>query len=188
MQNHPHHPSNESLNESLNESMNESSNPTHRSSKSSGTNRTHRSTVSNVSTLSYDSVESSATSPLSDSSESSAASSTSIHSTLTSDSSKKKPNDGLRLQVTMTDPLILGLVNEPNEVLLQLTVLSLAGNCTMLTHRVCVRFSLSSRPMDPSPSRSAGITQTKRCIAWSPGSSPWPSCSPRKWSASGALL
>ena len=174
MQNHPHHLSNESLDESLNES----SNPTHRSSKSSGTNRTHRSTVSS---LSYDSTESSpAISPLSDSSESSTASSTSIPSTLTSDSSKKKPNDGLRLEVTMKDSLVLGLVNEPNEILLQLTVLSLAGNCTMLTHRVCVHCSLSSRPMDPFRSPSAGITQTQRCIAWSPGSSPWPSCLPRK--------
>ena len=181
MPNHPsNEPSNESLNESLDESLNEPSNPTHRSSKSSGTNRTHRSTVSNVSTLSFDSTESSPTSPLSDSSESSAASSTSIHSTLTSDSSKKKPNDGLRLQVTMKDSLVLGLVNEPNEILLQLTVLSLAGNCTMLTHRVCVHCSLSSRPMDPFHSPSAGITQTQHCIAWSPGSSPWPSCSPRK--------
>lgn len=173
MPNHPHHLSNESLDDLLDESLN----PTHRSSKSSGTNRTHRSTVSS---LSFDSTESSAISPLSDSSESSTASSTSIPSTLTSDSSKKKPNDGLRLQVTMKDSLVLGLVNEPNEILLQLTVLSLAGNCTMLTHRVCVHCSLSSRPMDPFHSHSAGITQTQRCIAWSPGSSPWPSCSPRK--------
>ena len=181
MPNHPsNEPSNESLNESLDESLNEPSNPTHRSSKSSGTNRTHRSTVSNVSTLSFDSTESTPTSPLSDSSESSAASSTSIPSTLTSDSSKKKPNDGLRLEVTMKDSLVLGLVNEPNEILLQLTVLSLAGNCTMLTHRVCVHCFLSSRPMDPFRSPSAGITQTQRCIAWSPGSSPWPSCLPRK--------
>ena len=116
--------------------LNESSeaNRTHRSAKSSGTTHTHRSTVSN------ESIESSST-PSSLSSDSSADSSTSIHSSLTSDSSKKKQHDGLRLQVTMKDSLVLGLVNEPNEILLQLTLLSLAGNCTMLSHRVCFPFA-----------------------------------------------
>ena len=163
------------------------SNKTDRSSKSNKTNRssksnkTNRSSKSNKTDRSDESIESddSTDVEMSDDSNASTDSNTSNESSITTDSSKKKSNDGLRVLVTMKDQFVLGLVKE--EVLLQITILSLAGNCSMLTNRVCfLLFLFSYRRMARFLSLFEAITQTNLCNVWSPGSSRWPSYSPPK--------
>lgn len=119
------------------------SNKTNRSSKSYKTDRSNKSNKTNRSDESIESDDSTDV-ETSDDSNASTDSNTSNESSITTDSSKKKSNDGLRVLVTMKDQFVLGLVKE--EVLLQITILSLAGNCSMLTNRVC--FLLFFSPID----------------------------------------